>query len=158
MSKGLGKSYVQRMKRFHVPYGLDPKKRIEAVVDRAWYHDGAFKYKLPRYFRDRLFRKQFPCEQKVWNPKSKCYETKIVKRYKSQNYLALQMQTEIRTRVLDEYNRRIQEVRSEQNLDYTEAARVLERSERAAREARLQDIFAKMSRFYNYNRFKNKRF
>lgn len=57
MSKGLGKNYISRMKRFHVPRIRNPALRISTVVDRSWYYDGFFKYKLPRYFRDRLYRK-----------------------------------------------------------------------------------------------------
>lgn len=160
MSKGIGQNYVNRMKRYHLCTRIrSPSERISSVCDRAFYHDGSFKYKLPRFYRDRLFRKKFPCDTKVWNKKKKCYEDKIVYRYKSKNVLALQMQVEVRNRILAEYNRRFSEFRSfYPDKSDTEVALILERSETSARQTRRSNIYSKMSRFYNKNRFKNRKF
>lgn len=160
MSKGIGLSYVERMKRFHVPTKIrSPSERISVICDRAFYHDGAFKYKLPRFYRDRLFRKKFPCDAKIWNKSKNIYENKIIYRYKSKNVLSLQMQVEIRNRILAEYNRRFEEFRSlYPNQSDSEIHLLLERSEVSSRQVRRQVIYSKMSRFYNTNKFKNRKF
>lgn len=160
MSKGIGESYIKRMKRYHLSSRIrSPSERISVICDRAFYHDGAFKYKLPRFFRDRLYRKKFPCDAKVWNPKLKIYETKTVYRYMSKNLLALQMQTEVRNRLLVEYNKRFSEFRSEYpDKSDSEIHLLICRSEASLRKTRQQDIYSKMSRFYQFNRFKNRKF
>ena len=56
MSKGIGKGYLTRMTRYHKPSNLKFNERVSTICDRSFYHDGAFRYKLPRYFRDRLYR------------------------------------------------------------------------------------------------------
>lgn len=158
MSKGLGASYVSRMRRYHLSFKTkNPHERISIICDRAFYHDGAFKYKLPRFYRDRLYRKKFPCEAQIWNKKRKAYETKTVYRYKSKNPLSIQMQVEVRSRVLAEYDRRVAEFKSGRpDLSDSEVHLELCRSEASAKMARQKDIYSKMSRFYNYNRHKNK--
>lgn len=157
MSKGLGASYVDRMKRWHVPHIRDKRLRITSVVDRMHYHDGAFKYKLPRYFKDRLYRKKYPCETYVYNKKLKCFEKKIVQRYKSKNMLSLQIQAEIRNRVLDDYNKRVAEFKlANPSLTDTEVHIEVARREKIDRESRGNDTFTKLARFYNRNRFKNR--
>lgn len=157
MSKGIGASYVKRMSRYHrCTWIKNPRTRIEAVVDRSTYHDGAFQYKLPRYFRDRLYRMKFPYDVRIWNKKKCFYENKTVYRYASKNPLALQMQTEVRNRLLSEYNRRVEAFRCENpNLTRSEIDILLARSETASRLDRQKTIYSKMSRFYHYNRVKN---
>lgn len=157
MSKGLGASYVNRMKRWHVPKIRDKRLRITTVVDRMHYHDGAFKFKLPRYFKDRLYRKKYPCETYVYNKKLKCCEKKIVQRYKSKNMLSLQIQNEIRNRVLEDYHRRFAELKSAYpTLSDLEIDLELVRREKMDRQTRGKDTFTKLARFYNRNRFKNR--
>lgn len=160
MSKGIGNGYIKRMKRFHVPSDIkNPRERIGKVCDRAFYHDGGFKYKLPRFFRDRLYRMKFPCDAKVWNNKKMCYEDKIVWRYKSKNTLALQIQTEVRSRVLKDFDRRVQEKRiSCPHLSLDEVFIEVSRDECYLRMARKKDIYTKMSRFYNGHRFQYRDF
>lgn len=158
MSKGVGASYVKRMKRYHRPNVRDPRKNIEVVCDRAFYHDGKFKYKLPRYYRDRFYRMKFPCDAKVWNKKTKQYENKIVYRYKSKNPLAIQMQIEVRNRILAEYNKRVSELAGQYpDKSRSEIDIILTRAETSARMDRQKNIYSKMSRFYNTKRFKNRK-
>lgn len=159
MSKGLGASYADRMKRWHVPKIRDKRLRITTVVDRMHYHDGCFKFKLPRYFKDRLYRKKYPCETYVYNNKLKCCEKKIVQRYKSKNMLSLQIQAEIRNRVLEDYRRRFAELKSAcPNLTDLQIDIELARREKLDRQTRGKDTFTKLARFYNRNRFKNRNF
>lgn len=160
MSHGIGEGYIKRMKRYHLPISIrSPTERVSVICDRSFYPDGFFRYKLPRYYRDRLYRKKFPFDTNVWNKKLKCYESKIVYRYASKNMLSRQMQIEIRNRLLAEYNRQFSEFRSvNPNLSDTEIHLLVERSSVSSRQVRRNDIFSKMSRFYNYNRFKNRKF
>lgn len=159
MSKGIGSGYVNRMKRFHVPRISNPRERVSVVCDRAFYHNGAFKYKLPRFFRDRFYRMKFPCDAKVWNKKKMCYENKIVWRYKSKNLLALQIQNEVRSRVLEGFGRRVEEKRlCCPHLSDDQIYLEVTRDEQTSRLARQKDIFTKMSRFYNACRFKQRKF
>lgn len=159
MSKGIGNGYIKRMKRWHLFGKANPSIRVPKIVDRAVYHDGAFTYKLPRFYKDRLYRMKFPCDAKVWNQKLKCYVQKIVYRYQSKNLLSLQMQAEIRNRLLADYNDRIAELRSANpRLSDSEIHLEMARLEASSRMARQKDIFSKMSRFYNTNRFKNRKF
>lgn len=158
MSKGIGNGYIQRMKRWHVPNIKNPRDRVSVVCDRSFYHEGKFKYKLPRFFRDRLYRMKFPCDARVWNQKKKCYENKIVYRYKSKNVLSLQIANEVRSRLLAEYNERISELvaryphksRAEMDIELVLA-------ESAARMDRQKNIYSKLARFYNSHRHKNRK-
>ena len=159
MSKGLGQNYVNRMKRYHLPKGYMSNLGLDVVCDRAFYHDGAFKFKLPRFFRDRLYRKKFPCDTMIWNKKLKCYEKKTTYRYKSKNPLAIAMQVKIRDRVLAEYDKRFAQLRSvNSSASDSEIHIAVVRSEASARKTRQSEYYSKMSRFYNYNRFKNRNF
>lgn len=158
-SKGLGKGYVKRMKRYHVPFSDSPISRIERAVDRYNYHDGSFQYKLPRYYKDRLYRMKFPFEINVWNKKKNYYEVKTVHRYASKNPLALQMQVEIRNRILAEYDRKFLELRlGSKNKSDSEIHLELARVESSSRLARQKDIYTKLSKFYSSNRFKSRKF
>lgn len=159
ISKGIGASYIKRMKRYHLPFIRDKKARIATICDRAFYHDASFKYKLPRFYRDRLYRKKFPFETKVWNPKLKLYEPKTVYRYASKNLLSLQMQSEIRNRILAEYNRRVKELSAEYpSLSRAEIDSLIARSEKNALLSRKDSCHRKMSKFYNSAKSKNPKF
>lgn len=160
MSKGIGQSYINRMKRYHIATKIhNPSERIKVICDRAFYHDGPFKYKLPRYYRDRLYRKKFPCDAQVWNQKLKIYEKKIVYRYKSKNLLALQMQDEVRNRVLAQYNERVADIKQRfPHFSDTQVHLEIARLEARLKETRYKDNFAKCAKFYNSQRFKQSKF
>lgn len=147
------------MRRYHKPNIKNPNVRISTICDRAFYHDGPFKFKLPRFYRDRLYRMRFPCETQVWNKKYKAYEQKTVYRFKSKNPLALQMQIEVRNRVLAEYNKRVEEFRSANpSLSDTEISLKIARADFYSRKLKQEDCYTKLSKFYNYQRFKNRKF
>ena len=159
MSKGIGQGYIKRMSRYHKPKIKNPNVRISTICDRAFYHDGPFKFKLPRFYRDRLYRMRFPCETQVWNKKYNAYEKKTVYRYKSKNPLALQMQIEVRNRVLAEYSKCVAEFRANNpSASDTEISLQIARSEAFSRNLKQKDCYSKMSKFYNYQRFKNRKF
>lgn len=159
MSKGIGASYLQRMRRYHLPFIRDKKARVSTICDRAFYHDASFKYKLPRYYRDRLYRKKFPFETKVWNLKLKLYEEKIVYRYASKNLLSLQMQSEIRSRILADYNRRVKELSAQYpSLSRAEIDSLISRAEKSSVLSRKENCYRKMSKFYNSAKSKTPKF
>ena len=159
MSKGIGQGYISRMKRYHLPKSLFASDRVSKIVDRAVYHDGSFTYKLPRYYRDRLYRMKFPFDTQVWNKKKMRYEKKIVWRYASKNILSLQMQAEIRNRILAEYHKCFAQLKSKfPNKSDCQLDIILVRSEASARISRRKDIYTKMSRFYNSQRFCHRKF
>lgn len=160
MSKGLGASYVDKMKRYHVPYKgtMSSKDYVKLVVDRSCYHDATYSYKLPRYYKDRFYRKKYPKESRVWNPKTKQYETKTVYRFLSKNLLALQMQDEIRSRVLAEYHRFCAEARTAYpGITDPEIDILFCRHQESLKRSKQKDISSKMSRFYNSNRFEHRK-
>lgn len=146
------------MKRWHLPSLMNPYERVSKIVDRAFYHEGSFKYKLPRYYRDRLYRKLCPCDARVWNQKKKCYEDKIVYRYKSANVLSLQMQTEVRSRVLSLYEQRVAEFTAQfPHKSRAEIDVLISRSEESMRMDRQKNLYRKLSEFYNTKRFKHRK-
>lgn len=158
MSHGIGSGYVLRMKRWHTPKIKNPRDRVSVICDRAFYHEGKFKYKLPRYFRDRLYRMKFPCDARVWNQKKKCYEDKIVYRYKSKNVLSLQIANEVRSRILADYDKRVSELIAQcPHKSRAEIDIELVCAESAARMDRQKNIYSKLARFYNFNRHKNRK-
>lgn len=61
-SKGFGLSYWRVMRDWHsasMPGDpVDIKERAKLIVDRLYYADGNFKYKLPSYYYDRIFEKE----------------------------------------------------------------------------------------------------
>lgn len=159
MSKGIGESYVHKMRWWHVPNIDNPRQKLEKVVDRMVYKDGKFDYKLPRFYKDRLYRKKFPCDVRVWNPKKKFYEDKVVYRYMSKNLLALQIQVEVRDRFLAQYNEQIAGLTAQfPNKSRDEIDIELTRSERASSLDRQKSVYSKLSKFYNSQRFKNRKF
>ena len=159
ISKGIGKSYIRRMYRFHRPNIRSPAVRISTICDRSFYYDQSFRYKLPRYYRDRLYRMKFPYYQNVWNNKKRVYENKIVYRYASKNILSRQMQVEIRNRLFAEYDRRVAELRaSNPSLSRSEIDLQIVRSDSFFKMDRQKVVYSKMSRFYNYSRFKSRSF
>ena len=56
ISKGIGKSYVERMKDWHLCISIkDKKKRIETIVSRRFYSIKNYTYALPRYFKSLIY-------------------------------------------------------------------------------------------------------
>lgn len=148
MSKGIGQGYINRMKCYHKPKIKDVKVRISTICDRAFYRDGSYKFKLPRFYRDRLYRMRFPCETQVWNKKSKAYEQKTVYRYKSKNPLAIQMQVEVRNRLLAKYAESLRLIRSANpSISDTEAAIQIARFDAYSRLAKQKIVIPKCQSF-----------
>lgn len=158
-SKGIGLSYVDSLKRYHRPHSHDLKQRVQLTFDRAKYHSGAFTYKLPRYYKERLFYSYDDVETNVYNPKSNKYEKKKVKRYRSKTFIARALQVELRNRLLDQYNKIVSEYESAFPLfSRDEIDSLIEKDSKCSAKYRESLMLTKMSRFYNTRRFKNRRF
>lgn len=56
MSKGIGKSYITRMRDWHLCEHIkDKKKRIETICSRRFYKIKQYTYELPRYFKNLIY-------------------------------------------------------------------------------------------------------
>ena len=106
MSKGIGENYVYRFKSHHL-HGLNIRPdtvlsadEVASIVARRFVLDGSFKYKMPRYYIDRIYRVSELKERQVWNYKLKKYETKFVKRFTSNSFLCNQISRFLESRVL----------------------------------------------------------
>ena len=79
-SKNIGLSYVERMRSFHLPDYVEPNvfysqaefdklyrqskeseywKKVDVIKSRMFVTDGEYRYKMPRYYRDRLYSLPF---------------------------------------------------------------------------------------------------
>lgn len=115
VSKGVGSSYVDRMKSFHNPYGLYScldRDRLDELIDKMFMSysvpDGCggtnvFKYKMPRYYHDRFFRDKFLFAQKFFDHKTNSIKIKYVKRFATKNPLACALSLRVRERLLEDY-------------------------------------------------------
>lgn len=160
VSHGLGKAYVDKMYRWHVPNRRrfnDTPSYIKTIVDRYHYHTGKFKYNLPRYYKDRFYKSLDVVSQKYFDYDSKTIKVKQVKRYRSSNLLSLQMRNEIQHRILVEYNKLVEQIRcSSPGLSADEIHIKATLAEKSSRLSKSKDTFAKLSRFYNSHYFGRK--
>lgn len=112
-SKGIGASYVSRRRSFHLPFGriCDTFDEIDCVLDRMYVgfqtDKGYFKYRMPRYYRERLYQAYMPFEVDFWDKKLKKYVKKTVYRYCTKNVLSRQIQMRLRDRVLEIFYRKL---------------------------------------------------
>lgn len=69
VSKGFGLSYVDRMKDYHLAQGDVLNKRLDRyyslVGDRSRVFIGQFGYKMPRYYKDKIYGKKTRLSRKV---------------------------------------------------------------------------------------------
>lgn len=157
-SKGLGSSYVDNMYKYHRALDKSRSSRVSVACDRAFYHFGTFKYKLPKYYKERLFFDKVEVGSKKFNTKTNEYEFKKVKRYKKVSSFSHQVSSEIRSRILADDQRKFDEfVQSYPDLSDSEISSLFARSQECAKKDRQNASFRKMSKFYNRNRFKSKK-
>lgn len=138
ISKGLGISYVQRMRNYHLGLSvirpgfkdIPLRSDIPTIVDRAFYkyvgynkttgQTQEFHYGLPKYYKEKLFG------------------TKNILRYK--------MYQEVCRRNDDLYNQQCELLQAERNCSYIEAIHIMELqkvSDAVYREAELKERLAK---------------
>lgn len=156
VSKGLGGSYISANKHIHLPPRTEP--RFEDYVDRVlstcYYFDGAFKYKLPRYYYERIFftKKKFIREvyrDGVWTPQ-------VISRFVSQSLLSVEMQVILRNRSMERDKQRFEELRATYpHLSDSELCHEIGLHELLAWETRAQVAENKLYSFYKENQLKN---
>lgn len=159
MSKGLGASYVEDKRNYHIPPRLKRQKfedYVDILLDRKYYYDGQFKYKLPRYYIERLYytRKMFFNEQ--YNPKTKAFQPVVTYRYVSANNVSLGMQAALQRRIDAADKQRFEVAKSSHPLwSDDQIFAYLDMCERISLEARRKVARDKLNRFYHDNARKN---
>lgn len=157
MSKGLGRSYLDNAS-FHTarPYHMTFSDYVDRCIQNAFYFDGNFKYKLPRYYYERLFYTKTTQIRETYVSPEKGYKTSIVSRYVSKSALSVEMQVRIRNRSLLEYQQRFAELRSTRSdLTDDEIHFLLSDYERDSLEARRNAARDKLYTFYRDTDFRN---
>lgn len=159
ISKGLGASYVEDKRNYHIPPRLKRQKfedYIDILLDRRYYYDGQFRYRLPRYYIERLYytRKLFKNEK--FNYKEKKMVIVDTYRYVSANKISLAMQAQLQCRIAAADKQRFEVVMSAHPLwSDDQIYSYLDKCERASVEARRNVARDKLNRFYHDNAQKN---
>lgn len=95
MSKGIGISYVDKNRYFHTcgacPDTFVTSEVLDKIIASRFVSDGPFKYKMPRYWKDRIFKSPFIEYGYRWDKESMSYVKKKVKRYSSSTPLSMQI-------------------------------------------------------------------
>lgn len=107
-SKGIGSTYPERMRSYHLPFHrkfVVSNEEADCVLDRQFVcfsvANKNFKYRMPRYYKERLYFAKMPFEVDVWDKKQMKYVKKVVYRYCTKNLLARQLQMRVRDRILE---------------------------------------------------------
>lgn len=158
MSKGLGSRYLQSAS-FHTANPMQ-KMNFDAWVDycieNAYYFDGPYKYKLPRYYYERIFYTKTPRLREVFDPRENTYRVSRIFRYISKSALSVEMQVRLRNRPILEYQRKFAVLKSAYpDKSDIEIDSILEHSERVAQEARRKAARDKLYTYYRDSDFKN---
>lgn len=151
ISKGLGSSYLKNAS-FHTmkPYRhMSFTKYVDWCLEHAFYYDGSFKYKLPRYYYERIFYTKTPQIRETFVSPEKGYKVQIVYRYVSKSALSVEMQVRLRDRPFLEYQQRFADLRaSRSDLSDDEIHSFLYACEQASLEARRKAARDKLYTFY----------
>lgn len=170
MSKNIGAAYLTDEKvRYHRP---SRRREVpgypsiaDACVDRLRYHDGQYLYKLPRYYKERIFYDVITENRlfvgKVKEPFGDGYlyslVSRPVKRRAVRNTLPLEMQNVIRARAEKRYLDRFREYQSKDlSLTDSEIHLLLAKDDVQMVRARKVRLLSQANKFYNTNSLKNK--
>ena len=127
ISKGIGKSYVDRMKDWHLcEFIKDKKKRLETIVSRRVYKIKQFTYELPRYFKNLI--------------------------YGTKNYLSYQIGKYILEHNDKLYNEKLEQLSSQRRISIFEACNILYNQGIADNEYKEREINRTYSRFLQASR------
>lgn len=162
VSKGVGASYCmdKHNRHYHMPdseVSCPSREQLDTIIDRrkVSFDTGKqkFTYKMPRYYRERLYMSKLPFEQKVWNKNKMCYEEKIVYRYSSKNFLSRQIAMRVRERVLEDFAHRVGAESTEvlSDVRFDEAARRLSSYNPLDLDYRKIRVRSKLANFYITN-------
>lgn len=154
VSKGLGASYISRNKNYHLPSRSCRKKQeyVDLVCDRRIYMDGAYKYKLPRYYQQRLYYAKKKEIKSVFDAKTRSFKAQTIYRFVPTSYISVQIKDTLRMRALARSLEREAEIRR-QYPSYTDAEVIRELTflEERSRVSRQKTIRSQLNRFYADN-------
>lgn len=149
-SNGIGASYITRYSRFHLcgcslylPYS---REIVDQILSRKFVLDGSFRYKMPRYYSDRIYKVPVVEVKEVLNFIKNERETKKTKRFSSDFPLPYQISCALSERIRGVVDRELEYLQAcrEQGVDplLVEAAN----QDKVLREAR---ISSKLRNFYS---------
>lgn len=109
MSKGIGESYVSRSRSYHIPHGkfraMCDLDEMDTIIDRSKVSfstpSGVMTYRMPRYYRERLYMQKHEFLQEKYDAKTKSMQKVVVKRYSNDNPFSRTLQMRIRDRLLE---------------------------------------------------------
>lgn len=112
VSKGVGASYCENpaTRRYHLPFGRTSSEcfrsdYLDTVIERQKVSfstpNGVFTYRMPRYYRERLYMSKLPFDSLQYDVKTKKMVHKTVYRYSSKTLFARCLQARIRDRFLE---------------------------------------------------------
>jgi len=156
MSKGIGKSYIDNMKSKHLfRHSFETYNQyVDSVLSRMYYFDGDYKYKLPRYYYERIFYKRIPVIREVF--RKDAFFPVVTYRYIQTSMLSADMQIIIRNRPLALYQQRFEICRaSYPHWSDDEIHSYLFKCEQASLESRANVARSKLHKFYKENELKN---
>lgn len=205
-SKNIGASYIDRMCSYHLPisdipvdvistmaaverdfhrdYGKEWREKVELIRSLSFVADGKCKYKMPRYWADRIygyayyaktykygkFNIKYAGPKCVLPEKHFCFfelqpaitlysKEVYVKRYSRENWLSLALQYLVQCEHVAVYQRKLRAVAETiQTDDPIErdciASRIVREREEAADLARYNYVKGSLYNFYNNARFK----
>ena len=112
MSKGLGGSYIAANRSVHLPPRLEARLSdyIDRVLSNCFYFDGPYKYKLPRYYYERLFYTKKKFIREVY--RKGVITPQVVCRFVSQSLLSVEMQITLRNRILERDKQEFERIKS----------------------------------------------
>lgn len=161
-SKGIGYNYVEKYKSYHLcgfpndginanPYNSPSDEQINQILSRRYVMDGAFRYKMPRYYADRIYR------HLVEKPQCKFYfddsgvlqcEIIYVRRFSSSSVLCAKMSKLLQDRVLERGRREIEFYQNIIGQDCPSDYGTSQVASLLSKESRLR---TKLSNFYSFN-------
>lgn len=154
VSKGLGASYIARKRDYHLPprRGYKSQEYIDLVCNRRIYKDGEYKYKLPRYYQQRLYYARKKEIKSAFDPKARSFKAKTIYRYVPTTYISIQIKATLRKRALARSLEREAEIRAlYPSYSDAEVYRELALLEVRSRVSRQKVIRSKLNRFYADN-------
>lgn len=149
-SNGIGSSYVDQYRKHHLCgvrslYSPQPQSVVDSIISRRFVLDGSFKYKMPRYYSDRIYKVQVEEVKEVLNFMKNEREIQKRKRFSSDVALSAQITSALSARVRERDNAELQyiEICRSQGVDPRIAE--IKNEDLRLREARLS---SKLDKFY----------
>lgn len=160
MSKGIGSSYIERCADYHKPkqrFYKTFEDYVDCVVDRLKYFDGQYSYKLPAYYKRKLFYTEVKTIVRYYDKNTKTVKTRQATRLAARSRLSLAMQANVRNRIDEAYRERLELIRAS-NPTLTDSEVVLLETNLALdeRESRKRSKLGRLNKFYIENKIKYK--